>query len=285
MSDDEILVLFTSIFIAAWGWYKWYTALGFFNSLNRKRPGLFRLSILPLMACGGIYYVLKTMASYDVREDTGYLWFYIIFGAAWIVAGRGIFFYLFDISWRDDAVERRNPAAVSAISGGIIGLAAFYAGANIGDGPGWWCVLFAGGLAAVVWFGLLMILEKICEISEKITVERDLPTGIRTGYYLIASGIICGRGAAGDWSSALQTVVEFKDAWPVLLLTIIAILVQRVSPGANSAKPIDTSSFAAHIWGLFYIVFAVTAVLLVPPLPQNPYYGLVIPFLGIGLNQ
>jgi hypothetical protein len=153
MSDDEILVLFTSIFIAAWGWYKWYTALGFFNSLNRKRPGLFRLSILPLMACGGIYYVLKTMASYDVREDTGYLWFYIIFGAAWIVAGRGIFFYLFDISWRDDAVERRNPVAVSAISGGIIGLAAFYAGANIGDGPGWWCVLFAGGLAAVVWFG------------------------------------------------------------------------------------------------------------------------------------
>ncbi|NLW46519.1 MAG: hypothetical protein GXY86_04175 [Firmicutes bacterium] len=284
MSDDEILVFITSIAIAAWGWYKWYAALGKFNSLNRKRPGLFWLSIIPLIAWGGIFYVLKTMASFDVREDIGYLWFYIIFGAAWIVAGRGIFFYLFDISWRDDAVERQNPAAVYTISCGIIGLAAFYAGANIGDGPGWWCVLFAGGLAAVVWFGLMMILEKSCEISEKITIERDLPTGIRTGYYLIASGIICGRGAAGDWSSALKTVIEFKDAWPVLLLTIIAILVQQVSPRDNPAKPIEALSFTAHIWGLFYIVLAIIAVLLVPPLPENPYYGLVIP-LGLGLNR
>lgn len=164
MSDDELLVLIINLAVTIWGWYRWYAALSNYKSLNRKRPGLFLLSIVPLIALAGVFYVLRTLASFDVREDICYLWFYMVFGAAWIVMGRGLLFYLFDISWLDDAVERRNLAAVYTISGGIIGLSAFYAGANIGDGPGWWCVAFAGGLAAIAWFGLFFIIEKTCNI-------------------------------------------------------------------------------------------------------------------------
>ncbi len=275
MSDDEFLVLIASLIISIRGWYRWYTALENFNSLGKKRFGLSLLQFVPWISIISIFIILKTMASYDVR-NSGYLWFYMIFGAAWVVMGRGLLFYLFDISWLDDAIERCNLAAVYTIVGGIIGLSAFYAGANIGDGPGWWCVAYAGGLAAIAWYGSLWIIEKACNISEKITVERDLPTGIRTGYYLIASGIICSRGAAGDWTSASRTIVEFFDAWPVLLLMIVAILVQRSSDRKNNLSESYESLSTPHQWGIFYLVFAIIAVLLLPSLPQNPIYELAV---------
>ena len=54
---------------------------------------------------------------------------------------------LCDLSARDDVVERSNRAAIPAIAGGLLAITLCFAGGNIGDGPGWWVVMFCGVLS------------------------------------------------------------------------------------------------------------------------------------------
>ena len=54
-----------------------------------------------------------------------------------------------------------NKAAVFPAAGGFVGVTLIYAGANTGDGPGWWVVLFAAGLGLITWLGLV----KYCRIA------------------------------------------------------------------------------------------------------------------------
>ena len=101
------------------------------------------LGCLPPVSLAIILFVLLTMASYDVVG----IWvvFYILMGYAWICGGVFMMECL-DLSWPFDAVHLDNKAAVFPAAGGFVGVTLIYAGANTGDGPGWWVVLFAAGL-------------------------------------------------------------------------------------------------------------------------------------------
>jgi hypothetical protein len=274
MSDDEVVVLLVSGAIGLWGWIRWYWLVLMKRQLG-SAPQIRLWSLLaPVICIWALWILLRKFASFDVRESTVYLSFYIVFGAGWLVAGMGLL-SIFAISWREDVLEHNNFAAFLVIGGGLAGLTACYGGANFGDGPGWWCVLWAGGLATIAWLVLWIGLIRFFSITERITIDRDLPCGVRQFFYLLASGLICGRGAAGDWTSIQQTAAEFLTAWPVLFLVVFAGLVEYWMPRATTPEKPGVPAIAQSILlGIIYLCFAVVVIKLAPDLPQNPVYGM-----------
>ena len=191
MSDDEVLVLVCALGIASVGWIYWYVRLATTNRIMRRLTGVRTVLALAPPACLLVLFgLLRTAASFDVRSDARYLGFYLAFGAAWLVLGRSVF-SLLGVSWRDDVLNLGNRAAAWPVLGGLAGLTACYAGSNVGDGPGWWCVGFAGGLATLLWFASWGVLQKTGDLAEAITVERDENAGLRLGGFLLAAGLLC----------------------------------------------------------------------------------------------
>lgn len=282
MSSDEAFVVAVAGMLALIGWGGWYWRVSSCTRLGERGAGRLVLTLMPPACLGALYLVLRTLASFDVRSSPTYLLFYVVFGAAWLAVGRGAF-ALTGVSWRDDALERRNPAAVVTVGGALAGLTACYAGANIGDGPGWWCVLLAGGLASAAWFLLWAALQCATSLAERITVDRDQAAGWRLAGFLLATGLLCGRGAAGDWTSARQTVYEFAAAWPALLLLMLAVAGETLArpttvPGRAYPLPRQARDGLAPDGGrgvgvaVLYIALALLALLLLPPPPENPHY-------------
>jgi len=270
MSLGEILILWISGYITVRFLGVWYTTIVTAWPSDRARFSKITFAFLPAAALMIIAYTLKESASFDVEGI--YILLYILFGIAWIGLGMRCIFTCFDLSWQDDALHGSNAAAAAALTGGFLGMTLIYSGANIGDGPGWWCVLFAGGLGTAAWFLAGYLLHLLSDVFERITIERNIGCGIRIGFYFAASGILLGRASAGDWTSFSQTVVEFMDGWPLLLLLILVILVERYyiykeKKGHNGA--ISGSVF----WGLLYLGIAVITVLwILQPPAENPVY-------------
>lgn len=261
MSDDEVLVLLASVGVAATSWAMWLVRL--FQLRQRMHSGVERawLWAAPLLASVLTLLVLLFFSSKDVRTDPKYIFFYLMFAAAWVGLLR-LVTPLYGISSRDDALERRNVAAAAAWFGAVIGFTLCFAGGNIGDGPGWWVVVYAAGLATVTLLFLWVAYERLTGISEVVTVERDTAGGLRLAGWLIASGVVLGAGVAGDWKSAGQTNVDFiKRAWPVLILFVAAYLVERLAkpspnqPQSNVATfgilPLTTYILVACVWVAF----------------------------------
>lgn len=222
MSEDEIVAAVVCAFLNVATWLRWAFVAG---SLRRFNPGSTAtfapwLSVLltPLL----VYVILARFASHDVRDSVLYIGFYLLMGAAMVAVGVSLLDRL-GLSLRDDVLERRNPAACLAWSGALTGLGLAYAGANIGDGPGWWVVVFSGSLSiGSLLFGWLL-LDRIGDCGEAILVERDEAAGLRVAAWFVATGAITGRAAAGDWVSASATVLDFgKAAAGALVLTLVA---------------------------------------------------------------
>jgi len=222
-----------------------------------------------------------------VVGDMFWTLYYVVMGYAWIYACLIIMSLCFDLSWIDDGLNCGNHAAAAAISGGVIGVTIIYAGANIGDGPGWWCVLFAGGLGTIAWVILGGVVNISAKIFERITVGRDFNCGVRTGCYFLAGGIILARASAGDWTSLEATLIEFIDGWPVLVLTIAAIAAElycnsniNTQPkyhsysksGAAAGSATNNTLKISIIIGVIFILFAIVSVILLPPLPANSIF-------------
>ena len=238
MSGDEVAVLIFSAIVAMVSWGAWYIGPTFVIHVGPRPAGSRLLQSAPILAAALLWVVLRKAASLDVRDDPRYLTFYIVLGAAWV--GVWIrFLAMTGISTRDDVVERSNGSAAMAIAGAMLGITLCYAGGNIGNGPGWWVVVFSAGLACVALFAAWMLFETASGISEAVTVDRDPSAGLRLAGFLTACGVILGRGVAGDWVSAEATVRDFGlAAWPVVLLVIAAVVVERVArPTPTTPRP------------------------------------------------
>ncbi len=238
MSGDEVFILLASAIVALVSWGAWYIAPVRIQGV-RRRPLAWRLvRLMPLVAAALLWLVLRNGASFDVRDDPTYLTFYLVLGAAWV----GVWIRwlaITGISTRDDVVERSNGSAALAVTGAVFGITLAYAGGNVGNGPGWWVVVFSAALATVALFGAWMLLEAVTGVSDVVTVDRDPSAGFRLGGFLIACGVILGRSVAGDWVSAEATVRDFAAAaWPVLVLVIVAAVVERVArPTPETPRP------------------------------------------------
>jgi|SRR6185503_6477202 len=227
LSDDEAILLTFSVigWILTWIWWYWELRAG--PMLRRERGPARALGLLPLAALGILFLILKRWSSFDVQSSPAYLFQYVALGAAWLGVGLR-FFPRFGISARDDVAERSNLAAAVALSGAILGLVLCYAGGNVGDGPGWWVVVFASGLATAGFFASWAAFESAAQPSDAVTIDRDLAAGARHASFSVAQGLVLGRAAAGDWRSAGATLSDFvTNGWPALVLLALAISFER----------------------------------------------------------
>jgi hypothetical protein len=173
-----------------------------------------------------ILVILRTLAAHDVRGDGRYVAMYGLMGAAWVGMIPGVL--PTGISTRDDFLERRNASAAYAVLGLMLGSTFCYAGGNIGDGPGWWVVVFSAFLANGVLALLWGMANQFAPVVERITVDRDPAMGARAGGFFAGSGLVLGRAVAGDWVSLGATVQDFvRTGWPVLLLWMVFVLTER----------------------------------------------------------
>ena len=237
MSGDEALALILSAGLALVAWGRWYGNVVMVRTIGPGGPGGPALSLAPAACAAVLFLILRRYAAHDVR-DSGYLIFYVIMGAAWVGVG-SLFLPWLGVSPRLDALERRNTSAAAAVAGALLGLTFAFAGGNIGNGPGWWVVVFSSGLATVSLFAGWAAVEAAGHVAESVAVERDIATGLRLAGMLTAAGLVLGRAAAGDWVSAGDTVRDFvRVGWPALILFAAGIALHRtLKPSPSHPRP------------------------------------------------
>lgn len=237
MSEDEIGILIVSSILALVTWLVWFLGGTGIRALGRpsaRGP----LIHAPLLGSLALMLVLKFWASFDVRDSWKYTIFYVVLGAAWVGLARP-FIVLLGLNAREDVHERRNAAAAWALAGAILALFACYAGANIGDGPGWWVVVFCALLSTAALFLLWAVFEKILRVSDAVTIDRDLASGVRLAGFLLGAGLILGRAVAGNWISVTATIEDFvRDASPVVILLVVAMALEWMTrPSPSAPRP------------------------------------------------
>jgi len=275
VDDAELLVLILAAVMTAVAAFQWYWPLVVVWPRGRAAMGKIVLALLPLVAFFFLYYVLRTWASHDVVDSPPYIAFYLLLGFAWLAVGVFAMRVFFDLLRVDDILLLGNRAALSAFVGGFLGLTAIYAGGNVGDGPGFWCVVWAAGLGTVALITLGLVVNATAGVFERITVERDAGAGFRFGCWLLATGIVLGRAVAGDWFSPFGAVIDlFADGWPALPLALFAVMIERFMRPAPDENVAAGPSPGSILLGALYIGIALAAVLLlIGPPAANPAYS------------
>lgn len=236
-SSDETVALIVGGLAAFVSWAVWYFRLAFVARKVRPRGPRWPLAIAPLVCAAGLYAVLHLWSAEDVRTDPAYMFFYMVLGAAWVGLFR-VQLPAFGLNVRDDVLERGNAASAWAYIGALGGATFCFAGANVGNGPGWWVVLFSALLSAWSLQLLWWVVHRASGLAEKVAVERDAGAGLRAAGFLIGAGMILGRAAAGDWVSAGATTLDFlRMGWPALVLAAVAVGMERCCPPDPAAEP------------------------------------------------
>ncbi|MGZ8921521.1 MAG: hypothetical protein ACXW3L_11090, partial [Limisphaerales bacterium] len=115
MSGDEVFVALISAGLVIVIWLGTLSRVLRFSAHGLPRAASTGL-IFALPACLMIvFWILRNLASHDMREDGRYIAMYGFMGAAWIGLAPALF--LPGISMRDDFLERRNSSAAIALLG------------------------------------------------------------------------------------------------------------------------------------------------------------------------
>ena len=190
-----------------------------------------RISLVILLAyCGALlalYLVLTRWSADDVRGDSETVLFYFAAMGIGLVMMQQVFRWC-GVSVRDDAIERRNPAAACVGVAQIGATTLCFAGSNIGNGPGpeavAFCIVLSNGALILLW----LLLDRIAGVCDTLTIERDLQAGVRIAVWIAATGAVIGASVAGDWISYSATLRDFvKYAWPTAILLITAALTEK----------------------------------------------------------
>lgn len=245
MSEDEIFALLVCAGLTLFTWVRWAWVAASVRTLRTAPAAYGAAGMAVPVAAALLFAVLARFASHDVRDNGVYIGFYLVMGAAMVAVGVWLLDRL-GLSLRDDVLERRNPAACFAWAGALIGLTLAFAGANIGDGPGWWVVVFSAGLSMGTVLAGWLIVDRVAHTGEAIVVERDLAKALRMAGWFVATGAVTGRAAAGNWVSAAATV---RDFWKVGAGAILLIVCAAVGEAAVRARPDGGENAAAR--GLF----------------------------------
>ena len=229
MSDDELIVTAISIAFGPVAWLIWLIRASRPRRLDGRVSDLPWLTLTLALCTALIFNVLRTSASFDVRDSELYLFMYVVLGLAWLRLIEPFFAYL-GLSARDDVIERRNRAATPAFAGALIGVSCCYAGGNVGDGPGWWVVVLSAALATATLVVVWMLFTQVTSVGDTIVIDRDPSAGWRLAGLLIACGVLLGRSVAGDWRSAHELVADWVRWLPsVAAILVVAILIERAA--------------------------------------------------------
>jgi uncharacterized membrane protein YjfL (UPF0719 family) len=191
----------------------------------------------------------------EVRANTGEVVFLTIVAAFGLVLATKLFSWL-GLSVRDDAIERRNVAALIALSGAVIAVVVTYIGGSLGEGPSYWNNVFSAALGTGGLIILWLFLELGAGISVSIAEERDVASGLRMCGFLLASGLVLGRAVAGDWHSESATARDFaRDGWPAGVLWTIAVVIERLARPRRQC-PIPVWPSCGLLPALLYLALA-----------------------------
>lgn len=260
MSEDESIVFLISFALAVSFWGHWYWSACFAAPPSYLHQARRNLIFAPAVSAVILFVILKLFSSFDVRDDPTYLWSYFFMGAAWIVLSVYLLSF-FGISARDHVVERKNEAAGLLLSGAMIGLTLCFAGGNIGDGPGWWVVIFAAALSTGSLLLFWCILARAGGAMESVVLDRDRASGLRAGAFMLACGLILGRAVAGNWTSTDATIKDFfRLGWPAFVLLLIALGIERKFRPIWD-KPARQLMPHGVLPGMLYVIFAVLVIL------------------------
>ena len=260
MSEGELILFVGSTIWVAYAWGGWYMRLLRIPVPVDGQAARLIMGMAPLVCMAVLFSILVRFSSYDVRSSGFYTVFYLILGAAWLaLLMRAL--PLVGICLRDDGVERGNLAAAWTGAGAWLGLTLAFAGANIGDGPGWWVVIFSASLSSLGWFLAWLVWERLSASAPAVTIDRDVASGIRSAAMAISIGLLTGRCAAGTWVSTSATVADFlRDLWPLFTLLLLGGLAERAlgRRGVSEYRPL-----AIYGWGpaLIYLGGALTGLL------------------------
>jgi hypothetical protein len=186
----------------------YYRRLLALPALTSRRSARWIVAITPIACFVSVLAVLRNLADLEVRDSLALqAGFLIAWGAVmiWVhVIGS-----LIGLNLLEHGLEGRNSAAVCAGVGLMLGATLATAGANIGQGPTVEptlgpMFLAVGGLT-ILWATFSMVTGCVAAV----TVDRDLPSGLRMAALSVAWGLILGRSVAGDWVSVEATLRDF----------------------------------------------------------------------------
>lgn len=275
----ETLIFILSAIYTVYFLVKWYRPIFSVWPLGRAAPARTIMGLLPFLCILITMFTLRVFAAFDVVEDFYYVMFYILLGFVCLGYGIKHMEHGYDMEWRTDAIELNNTASIFPLIGGLLAVLLIYCGANIGDGPGWWCVLYAGGIGFFIFIKATKFFVSATNASENITVLRDKGCGIRFGALLLSLGIILGRASGGDWynwldnyyEGLLYTILDFYVAWPGVLLFIAAYIFElALRPNRRMAPDVTIKERTgiSLVLGAAYIGFSIATVSLMPSILQ-----------------
>lgn len=240
MSEDEGAVCVFSAVANLICWVWWYGLL----LQTKPSPVAGRsaatktLALAPVAIFALLFFVLALWSAGDVRNDGRYFTMYLSLGMAWCGVAGFVPTWM-GISFRNDVLTLANRAATWLWCGWIVGAMLSFSGANVGNGPGWWVVVFSGVLSTGSLTLVYLLLEKIGGIHEAVTIDRDVATGLRMAGLFIGCGAVFGVAVAGDWKSADETVRDFlRRAWPSIAIVLAAIFFNTtMKPTPENPRP------------------------------------------------
>ena len=262
MSPDEIVVTLAAVVVGPIAWILWFVRTSGSTLPGRGTTGLGVVAATVVACATLLLTVLVTAASHDVRTAVEYLFMYAALGLAWLRLAEWLFAYA-GVSVRDDVVERGNDAATIAVSGALVAVTLCFAGGNIGNGPGWWVVVFSAALATAALLVAWQVYALLTQGGDAVAIDRDRAAGLRLALFLVACGLILGRSVAGDWQSVDITVHDFIRMLPFVGIILVAAVV--IEPMARPTPQQPHPPVATHGlgFGIVYVVFALLALLFV----------------------
>ena len=240
MSDDEGAICAISAVANLICWLWWYGQL----LTTKPSPVAGRsaatksLALAPVVVFCLLFMVLALWSAGDVRNDGRYFTMYLLLGMAWCGVASFVPTWM-GISFRNDVLNLANHSATLLWCGWIVGAMLSFSGANVGNGPGWWVVVFSGILSTGSLTLVYLLLEKLGNTHDAVTIDRDVATGLRMAGLFIGCGAIFGVAVAGDWKSADETVRDFfARAWPSLVIVVVAIFFHAtMKPTPENPRP------------------------------------------------
>ncbi|MBL8820188.1 MAG: hypothetical protein JNL58_29465 [Planctomyces sp.] len=266
MSDDEVGVTVFSAVAALICWVWWYgsTLSTIPVQVTGRTPSRALLLVTPLLSAALLFMILRLWAAVDVRDDGRYMTMYTLMGLA--VSGIATFIPTWlGISFQHDVLQRSNRSAAWVACGWTVGAMLAFSGANIGDGPGWWVVVFSAMLSMGSLLLMFVAWQFLTGSHDAITIDRDLATGLRMASMFVGCGAVLGVSVAGNWVSVEATTSDFcMRAWPALIIFILAIAFHAVlKPTPESPKP--PVFIAGVLPSLFLLSMAVVWLLIAGP--------------------
>lgn len=251
MAELEILAFLICIFIAAIGWGR-LMIRGFPLKPQVRRGGTAGIGCLGFIGVFAINTaVLRLLAAGDVRNDGEYIVLYLAMSLAASVLVM-VAVRMFGLRTAD-ITERGNRAASILLLCSLIAGGFAFAGANIGDGPGFHVVLFSAALSYGGIFALALLHTAAARTMYRILVDRDRGTAFRFGCLLIACGVMLGRAVAGTWVDAGATLADFaRLGWPAALLVVSDIAIARMT----LAREPNGNLFGDRAVGLLHLLLA-----------------------------